>query len=246
MELDPRLMIISKRFSGVKRIIAVMSNKGGVGKTVVATGLALAAVEKGLKTGLLDLDFTNPSTHIALGVDPGKIAPKEEKGIIPPVVHGIKYMTLAFYTGDNPVPLRGRSVDEVFKELLAITRWGELDLLVIDTPPGLGDENLDLLTYLGNKLETVLVATPSRLSITSVEKIIRMLKDANYKINGLVENMSEKLVLKELCGRHGIRYLGHIPYDSKLENILGDADAFKHTVFYGFIRGILDNILLSP
>ena len=239
-------MVISKRLSGVKRILAVMSNKGGVGKTVVATGLALAAVEKGLKTGLLDLDFTNPSTHIVLGIDPSKIAPEEEKGIVPPLVHGIKYITLAYYTGDNPVPLRGSSVDEVFKELLAITRWGELDLLVIDTPPGLGDENLDLLTYLGNKLEIVLVATPSRLSIASIEKVIKMLKEAGYKINGLIENMSKKPVLKDLCSQYGIRYLGCILYDNKLENVLGNVEAFKHTAFYDFICEIFDNIVSSP
>ncbi len=243
MKLDPRLMVISKRLSGVKKILAIMSNKGGVGKTVVATGLALAAADKGLKTGLLDLDFTNPSTHIVLGIDPSKITPEEEKGILPPVVHGIKYMTLAYYTGDNPVPLRGSSVDEVFKELLAITRWGELDLLVVDTPPGLGDENLDLLTYLGDKLEIVLVATPSRLSIASVEKVIKMLKDAGYKISGLIENMSEKHILKDLCDQYGIRYLGSILYDNKLEDILGNVNEFKRTTFYMIVSKILGNIL---
>ena len=106
--VDPRTSVITERLSGIGRIIAVSSGKGGVGKSIVATTLALTLSKSGFKVGLFDLDFTSPSTHIILGAP--KAQPKEEKGIVPPTVHGLEYMTLVYYVGDNPTPLRGADV----------------------------------------------------------------------------------------------------------------------------------------
>ena len=89
----------------INKIIAVSSGKGGVGKSLIASTLALALAQKGFKVGLFDLDFTSPSTHIILGIE--DVHPKEEKGIIPPEVHGIKYMSIIYYSSDLAVPLRG-------------------------------------------------------------------------------------------------------------------------------------------
>src|SRR3990170_4890960 len=141
--VDPRTSVISERLKRIGRIIAVSSGKGGVGKSLVATTLALALSRRGCKVGLFDLDFTSPSTHIILNAENAQ--PKEEKGIIPPVVKGIAYMSLVYYTGDKATPLRGADVSNALIELLSVTQWGKLDFLVIDMPPGIGDAVLDLL-----------------------------------------------------------------------------------------------------
>lgn len=239
---DPRLLVIPKRLAGVKRIIPVMSSKGGVGKTLISTMLSLVSAEKGYKTGLLDLDFTNPSTHIVLGVDPEKLGFVEEKGIIPPLVRGVKYMSIALYSGDNPLPLRGEAVADAFREILAITRWGELDYLFIDTPPGMGDEHLELLTCLGDKLEALLVAAPSPLSVKSVERLIRVLLDGKYRINGLVENMSNTNKLEYIARKYGIRYLGYIPYYQGIDDIIGNVEEICRTDFWESVRSIFEKI----
>ncbi len=242
MSIDPRLLVIPERIKNIKRIIAVMSSKGGVGKTLVSTILALIASRKGYSTGLLDLDFTNPSTHIVLGIDPESIKFVEEKGVIPPQINGVKYMSIALYAGDNPLPLRGNSVTEAFREILAITRWGGLDYLFIDTPPGIGDEHLELLTYLGDRLEALLIATPSPLAIRSVERLVIMLKDANYRINGLIENMSDKRALRKLALKHSIRYLGNIPFYKDIDSYIGDVTLLIRTPFWKRLEEIFQLI----
>jgi len=108
---------------------------------MIATMLALTLANKGCKVGLFDLDFTGPSTHIILGAQ--KTVLKEEKGIVPPTVQGLQYMSLIYFVGDNPAPLRGADVSNALIELLSVTQWGQLDFLVIDMPPGIGDAVLD-------------------------------------------------------------------------------------------------------
>ncbi|MEM3948575.1 MAG: P-loop NTPase, partial [Zestosphaera sp.] len=103
---DPRRLVIEDRLKGVERVVPVMSPKGGVGKTVVSVLIALALVDEGLKVGVLDLDVTNPSIHLALGVDT-QLRPSEERGVIPPDVKGVKVMTVAYYSSGNPLTLRG-------------------------------------------------------------------------------------------------------------------------------------------
>lgn len=239
---DPRLLVIPKRLMGVKHIIPVMSSKGGVGKTLISTVLSLISADNGYRTGLLDLDFTNPSTHIVLGIEPDKLEIIEEKGVIPPTVYGVKYMSIALYSGDNPLPLRGEAVSEAFREILAITRWGDLDYLFIDTPPGISDEHLELLTYLGDRIEALLVATPSPLSIKSVERLIELLVEGKYRINGLIENMSDTRKLVSVSKKYNIRYLGNIPYYHDLDNIIGNIEKIKNSDFWKTMVTISKNI----
>ena len=111
---------------------------------MVATALALSLVKEGCRVGLFDLDFTGPSTHIILGV-PSNLQPKEEIGIVPPKFGGLAYMSLVYFVGDNPAPLRGTDVSNALIELLSVTQWGELDFLIIDMPPGIGDAVLYLV-----------------------------------------------------------------------------------------------------
>src|SRR4030066_257010 len=99
--VDPRTSVIAERLKEVKRVIAVSSGKGGVGKSVVASTLALALAKRGWKVGLLDLDFTSPSTHVILGVE--GLYPDEEKGITPPITHGLSYMSIVHFSTDDSV-----------------------------------------------------------------------------------------------------------------------------------------------
>ncbi len=240
---DPRLLIIPIRMANIKRIIAVLSSKGGVGKTIIATLTALIMGEKGYRVGLLDLDFTNPSTHVVLGINPLKYVPEEEKGIIPPLIHNIRYLSIAMYVGDKPLPLRGEAVDNVFRELLAITRWGELDYLFIDTPPGIGDEHLNLLTYLGDRVETLLVSIPSPLAIKSVAKLYQLLRDGGYRVLGLIENMARDEELRRFCIENGIEYLGKIPLDPSIDESLGDIVALKNTIVWRNLSVIVEKLV---
>jgi len=239
---DPRLSVIDKRLYSVKRIIAVMSSKGGVGKTIIATTLSLVLNDRGLKTALLDLDFTNPSTHIVLGVNPLMLKPVEDKGIIPPEVNGLKYISITMFTGDKPLPLRGVSVDNLFRELLAITRWGELDYLVVDTPPGLGDEHLELLTHIDKRVEALIVTTPSPLSLRAINRLIEILRDGGYRILGVIGNMDDGDIVRKYCESEGYRFLGSIPFISDLDKSIGDIDKLKNTRLWIAINGIVDRI----
>jgi len=239
---DPRLSVIDKRLSSVNRIIAVMSSKGGVGKTIIATTLSLALKDRGLKTALLDLDFTNPSTHIVLGVNPLILKPVEDKGIIPPEVNGLKYLSITMFTGDKPLPLRGVSVDNLFRELLAITRWGMLDYLVIDTPPGLGDEHLDLLTHINKRVEALIVTTPSPLSLRAVDRLIEVLLDGGYRILGVIGNMDDSDTVRMYCENRGYKYLGSIPFIPDIDKAIGDIDRLKNTQLWTVINNVVDRI----
>jgi len=163
--MDPRLTIIERRLKDIKRIIAVSGGKGGVGKSLTASVMALIFSRLGYKTGLLDLDFGGPSIHTVLGLK-GAL-PREEKGIIPPDAHGIKFMSIIHYAGDNPSPIRGIDISNAMIELLAITRWGRLDFLIIDMPPGIGDSTLDVIRLL-KRAEFLIITTESRVTLDVV------------------------------------------------------------------------------
>src|SRR4030043_2294754 len=219
--VDPRTSIINERLKRISRIIAVSSGKGGVGKSLVATTLALTRARKGCKVGLFDLDFTSPSTHIILGAKDAQ--PKEEKGIVPPVVKGVEYMSLIYYCGDNAAPLRGADVSNALIELLAVTRWSQLDYLVIDMPPGIGDAVLDLIRLV-KRIEFLIVTTPSQLAFETVKKLVSLLQDLKVPIIGVVENMkmnSSKRIQQE-TEKLGAKFLAGIPYDPKVEGAIGE------------------------
>jgi ATP-binding protein involved in chromosome partitioning len=226
--VDPRTSMISERLKRIGRIIAVSSGKGGVGKSLVATTLALELARKGCKVGLFDLDFTSPSTHIILGVRDAR--PKEEKGIVPPSVKGLKYMSLIYYSGDNATPLRGADVSNALIEFLAVTRWGQLDFLLIDMPPGIGDAVLDLIRLV-KRIEFLIVTTTSQLAFETVKKLVGLLWDLKVPMIGVVENMKLNSAenIKRQTEKLGIPFLGEIPYDPKVEEAIGDATKLLNT-----------------
>jgi ATP-binding protein involved in chromosome partitioning len=235
--VDPRTSIINERLKRINRIIAVSSGKGGVGKSIVATTLALTLARQDHKVGLFDLDFTSPSTHIILGAKDAQ--PKEERGIVPPVVNGLEYMSLIYYCGDNAVPLRGADVSNALIELLAVTRWSQLDYLVIDMPPGIGDAVLDLIR-LAERVEFLIVTTSSRLAFETVKKLIILLQELKVPIIGVVENMKmdKAKSIQRQTEKLGVAFLGEIPYDLKVEEAIGDETKLLETALAQKVKEI--------
>jgi len=238
---DPRISIIEERLRNIKHIIAVSSGKGGVGKSLVASILALILARKGFNVGLFDLDFTSPSTHLILGVE--GLMPEEDKGVVPPLTNGIKYMSITYYSGENVSPLRGSDISNALIELLAITRWNSLDYLIIDMPPGISDSTLDLLRLV-RRVKFLIVTSPSKLAFETVRKLIALLREMNFPIIGLIENMDMKgsPYIREMAERLRINYLGSIPFDFALEDALGDVDALLKTKFSESLMKIVDEI----
>ncbi len=228
--MDARESIIGSRLKDVKRIISVASGKGGVGKSLVASNLALDLANKGLKVGLLDLDLYGPSSHIILGMK-GKF-PEEKNGIIPPKINDIGFMSIVYFTEDKPSAFRGIDITNIILEILAITQWGKLDYLIIDMPPGIGDEVLDVIRYI-KRCEFLVVTTPSKVSYAAVLKLLKILKELNIPIIGILENMKMKKssFIEDELSKIKIDYLGNIFYDQDIEDALGNGEKLLKTNF---------------
>lgn len=239
--IDPRSSVIHNRLKNVKRVIAVSSGKGGVGKSIIATTLALTLARRGLKIGLFDLDFTSPSTHLIMGVK--NISPVEERGIIPPRINSLSYMSLVFYSGELPTPLRGEDISNALIELLSITQWGALDMLIIDMPPGIGDAVLDIIKLV-RKIEFLIVTTSSKLAFHTVKKQIQLFKELKIRIIGIIENMkiSKTESIKKETKKLNLHFLGEIPFDKTLEESLGDCNKLLATNFSKIVNELFQEI----
>jgi ATP-binding protein involved in chromosome partitioning len=221
--IDPRLDIIHKRLEPVRRILVFASAKGGVGKSFCTAAAARELARRGLRTAVLDLDFQGASAHLFLGT---RLRFPEEEGGIMPLRAGehLELMSFAAFSGERAVPLRGEGVREAMLELLAITIWSPLDFLLVDMPPGIGDELLDLLRYIGRG-EFVVIATPSAVVVRVVERLLELLRSLEAPLLGVVENMArEPAAADGLVGKLGRKYgtdvLGVIPYLSDADNLL--------------------------
>ena len=169
--MDPRINIIDKRLAKIEKIIAVSGGKGGIGKSTVAATLALTLSESGHKIGLLDLDFWGPSAHVILGAE--EAYPKEERGIVPPKIYGIEFMSIIYYTLDKTLALRRAGFADAVIELLAVTQWGSLDYLIIDMPPGIGDATLDVIRLM-KKVSFCVITTQSKVVLETVKRTLKM------------------------------------------------------------------------
>jgi len=240
--MEPRPSVIQTRLSNVKRVVAVASGKGGVGKSMVASTLALTLAKQGKNVGLLDLDLYGPSSHIILGFNPDGF-PDEEHGIIPQEIEGIKFMSLVYFSQDKPGAFRGDDVTNIILELLAITRWDDLDFLILDLPPGIGDETLDVISYIP-QTEFLVVTTPSKVAFGAVEKLLKILKEGELSLLGVVENMvidSTDFIKKEVK-RLDVPYLGSLPFDQKIENAIGSPSQLKNTAFVEEVSDLCNRI----
>ncbi|MCL4179304.1 MAG: ATP-binding protein [Verrucomicrobia bacterium] len=177
------------RVPGLKRVIAVASGKGGVGKSTAAVNLACAFRHLGLTVGLLDCDIYGPSVPLMMGIKERPTVSPEDK-LVPPTNHGVKLMSMGFLLDtDQPVIWRGPMIMKTIQQFVMQVDWGELDCLLVDLPPGTGDAQLSLCQTV--PLDGgVIVTTPQEASLGVVRKGIAMFQKVNVPILGLIENMS--------------------------------------------------------
>jgi Mrp family chromosome partitioning ATPase len=213
----------------IKHKIMVLSGKGGVGKSTVAVNIAVALALQGKQVGILDVDFHGPSIPTLLHLN-GKSVKAGNDGIEPvDFVEGIKVMSIGFFMPeqDRAVIWRGPMKINVIKQLLAEVNWGHLDYLVIDFPPGTGDEPLSVAQLIPDADGAVIVTTPQDLSLIDVRKSIDFCKQLNVPVLGVIENMSGLVcphcgkvvdIFKrgggeKMAGEMGVPFLGRIPIE---------------------------------
>lgn len=240
--IDPRISYIKKRFEKIDRVIGVASGKGGVGKSTISTFTSILLKQKGYKTGLLDLDIYGPSTHVILGIKNQKLV--ENKGVEPIDLDNLKYFSSFFFTEDKPFLLRGNELSEALLEILTIVNWDKLNFLIIDMPPGFGETTLELMRLI-EKIEFLIITNPSIVSIETVKKLIKTLKESNHKILGLVENMTttDYDLTKKICEEYQIRFLGTIPFFYDIELTYGNIDTMIESNVSLYLDKVLNTIL---
>lgn len=241
--MDPRIEIIEKRLEDVDKLIPVASGKGGVGKSLVASTYALIAAQKDLDVGLLDLDLHGPSAHVILGAEDYDF-PEEEKGITPPKVGDIKFMSTVYYSHDKPSPLRGDDISNAIREILSITRWKSLDYLIVDMPPGIGNETLDTIQLIPDA-EFLIVTTPSKVALSTVKKLAQMLNELKVPIAGIVENMKTENSppIENMIEDLEVTYLGGIHFDQRIESAIGNPEKLLKTDFARDLKEALSSRL---
>ena len=226
---------LSRNLGQIKYKIAVMSGKGGVGKSTVAANIAEAFQKEGFTTGILDADIHGPNIPKMLGVEDQDIMINEERHMMPvEAPRGLKVMSMAFMLDriDTPIIWRGPQKTGSIKQLIADVAWGPLDVLIIDNPPGTGDEPLTVLQTIPDIDAVVMVTTPNVVSQEDVLKCVKMVEMLNVENIGLVENMAyyecphcnEKLHIfgkgdgKDFADEMEITYLGDLPLTEKVSS----------------------------
>ena len=208
---------------GISKIVAVASGKGGVGKSTCSVNLACSLVQSGLAVGLMDCDIYGPSVPLMMGVDDKPEVSPEQK-MVPLSSHGVKLISMGFLMpGDEPVIWRGPMIMRTIQQFVLDVDWGELDILLVDLPPGTGDAQLSLCQTVPMD-GGVVVTTPQEASLGVVRKGIGMFKKVNVPILGIVENMSYFTAPNgdrvEIFGHgggekeaqnQGTRFLGEVP-----------------------------------
>jgi ATP-binding protein involved in chromosome partitioning len=243
--LAQQKMAINSSLGKIKNKILVMSGKGGVGKSTVSTNLALALANKGHSVGLMDVDLHGPDICRMLNLA-GRLEPRREKtGLVPPVRYSdhLKVISLEYMmeNRDDPVIWRGPLKVQAIRQFIADIDWGELDYLIIDAPPGTGDEPLTVATTIKDALALV-VTTPQEIALADVRKSLHFCRHVKMEVLGLVENMSGLIcphcrksieVFKtgggeRLAADFQVRFLGKIPMDPRV--VLGGDEGKPYLV----------------
>jgi ATP-binding protein involved in chromosome partitioning len=181
---------VKQSLPGVKHIIAVASGKGGVGKSTVSSNLAVSLASQGLKVGLCDCDLYGPSIAHMFGVADHDLQSDRDENIIPIEAYGIKLMSMGFLLSESsPVIVRGPLANRYTQQFLKQVAWGELDVLVLDLPPGTGDIQLTIVQSVA-LTGAVIVTTPQEIALIDARKAVTMFAKVNVPILGIVENMS--------------------------------------------------------
>jgi ATP-binding protein involved in chromosome partitioning len=225
----------------VHNLVAIASGKGGVGKSTVAVNFALALAEEGARVGLLDADIYGPSQPRMLGLMGRRPETRDGKLLEPLVAYGIEAMSIGFLVDEQqPMAWRGPMVTSALNQLLTQTRWGELDYLLVDMPPGTGDIQLTLAQRVPVS-GAVIVTTPQDIALADARKGIEMFQRVHVPVLGVVENMSlhvcarcghEERIFGEhggsdLASEYGVPLLGSLPLDRRIRE---ETDVGKPTV----------------
>ncbi len=220
---------IRQRMSPIKHKILVLSGKGGVGKSTVSVNLAISLALAGKKVGLLDIDIHGPSIPKVLNLEDARIR-SEGQDILPvEMSHNLKVMSIGFLLQgkDLAVIWRGPRKYHMIRQFLKDVQWGKLDYLIIDSPPGTGDEPLSIVQLLEKCTGAIIVTTPQELALSDVRKGITFCRNLDVNILGVIENMSGFICPQ--CGHKtdifkagggqkmaeemGVPFLGRIPID---------------------------------
>ena len=218
----------AKPVEGVRNIIAIASNKGGVGKSTVAVNLAVALAKRGARVGLLDADVTGPNIPIMMGFEAGFMA-EEERGLSTVEKYGVRMISLGFVLPRlSPVVWRGPMVGTAARQLLHDIKWGELDYLLIDLPPGTSDASMSMAQEAPIS-GVVIVSTPQDVAWEDAGKAVAMFDKLNVPVFGVIENMSyflcphcnERTEIfghgggRKMAEELGLEFLGEVPLDMK-------------------------------
>ncbi len=229
---------LARRMCKIGHKILVLSGKGGVGKSTVAANLATALAQAGRRVGLLDIDVHGPSIPKLMGVETGQVQGTEEELLPVKVSDNLAVMSIGFLLRSDrePVIWRGPRKHGVIRQFLADVAWGQLDYLVVDAPPGTGDEPMSIAQLVGSPAEAIIVTTPQEVAISDVRRCVTFCSEVSLPVMGILENMSGLLCPK--CGERidlfkrgggmalalemGVPFLGQIPIDPRVV-MAGDA-----------------------
>ena len=215
------------RLARVRHVIAVGAGKGGVGKSTVAVNLALALAGEGLRVGLLDADIYGPSLPILLGIEDGasRVRMSAEKTIVPLVAHGLPMISFGFFLGEgSPAIWRGPKVSKAVKQFARGVAWPELDVLVVDLPPGTGDIPVSLAQAVVLS-GAIVVTQPPRVAAAEARKAAELFRTLEVPVLGIVETMSGAFgrgAGHAVADDLGVAFLGEVPFD---DGIVSDGDA---------------------
>lgn len=227
-EFEERRLLAS-RLCRIKHKIVVLSGKGGVGKSTVAVNLATALHLAGKKVGLLDVDIHGPSVPTMLGLEYANVLESEDGEMLPVDMDGLKVISTGFFLKDRDAAIiwRGPMKASVITRFIRDVAWGDLDYLIVDSPPGTGDEPLSVCQTLEGADGAVIVTTPQRVAAVDVRKSISFCRQINLPILGLIENMNGFVCPKcgelsavfmagggrKMADEMDVPFLGSIPID---------------------------------
>ncbi len=213
---------LDQRMSKIKYKIMVMSGKGGVGKTTVSVNLAVGLANRGYKVGLLDSDMHGPDVPKMLGLDKSQLT-GDESGIYPvEYSENLKVVSIGFMLPEEDAPIiwRGALKHKAIQQFLEDVIWGELDFLVVDLPPGTGDEPLSLVQLIKNVTGIVIVITPQEVALLDAKKAINFAKHVNVRVLGIIENMAGDIFGvgggEKAANTYGVPFLGRIHLDPEI------------------------------
>ena len=256
-------MQIKDTMNSIKHKIMVMSNKGGVGKSSVASNIAVELANQGNKIGLLDIDIHGPSQAKIFNLTKKKLMSDEKGNIIPfEPIKNLKLVTIAGLLSDESQPTiwRGPLKINIIKQFIINVVWKDLDYLIIDAPPGTGDEPLTIAQIIPNLDGIIIVTTPQSLALLDSKKAISFAEKLKVNILGIIENMSylhcphcsKKIDLfkshddKSIFNEMKIKILGTLPFDAQLLESMDNGNFFmktnKQTALYQIMQSIVNQI----